>query len=76
MDHAAYHVLYVDSRISQQLDGRYIRSERPGHSGLTEAEQLQSWEGRSPDSLESILGEIEEIRINLERLLARFNGGK
>ena len=76
MDHAAYHVLYVDGRISQHLDGRYIQNEELGRGGGRETEELQKWEDRNPDCWKSILGEIEEIRVNLKRLLGHFEGGK
>ncbi len=74
MDHAAYHVIYVDSRVSRDLDGKHVEkgeSRTGGSNGHNEA----SWEDRNPECLKSILGEVEEVRINLKRLLTVFNGG-
>ena len=76
MDHAAYHVVYVDSRISRDLDGKHIQSTERSQEEGNVSYSVQSWEERNPECLKSILGEIEEVRTTLKRLLSHFNGGK
>lgn len=76
MDHAAYHIIYVDSRLSRGLDGQYLQQAGPVHGESVDKSQHQTWEDRNPDCLKAILGEIEEVRTNLKRLLTQFNGGE
>lgn len=74
MDHADYHVVYVDNRISQVFDGKCIQRSEAGRSQGV-ACHTGSWEDRNADCLDAILGEIEEVRSNLRILLAVFNRG-
>ena len=76
MDHAAYHVIYVDTRMSRELDGRHLQKSEIIEACETSSPRIGSWEDRNPDCLKSIIGEIEEVRINLKRILSHFNGGK
>ncbi|KAL9105113.1 MAG: hypothetical protein Q9163_000031 [Psora crenata] len=76
MDYAAYHVIYVDTRMSRNLDGKHIRKAETNHTDDTGNRRAGSWEDRNPECLKSILGEIEEVRTNLKRILSHFNGGK
>lgn len=76
MDYADYHVVYVDNRVSRDLDGKVIRnsSSHTTQGASTRAEE--TWNDRSPECLMSILGEIEEVRSNLRNLLAVFHAGE
>ena len=76
MDHAACHIVYVDSRMSQALDGRQIPNVGARHNKRDEGGRDQQWEPYTPESLKMILGEIEEIRATLRGLLSHFNVGK
>lgn len=73
MDHAAYHVIYVDSRLSRGLDGHFLQR---ASQEQDERHQYQTWEDSNADCLRAILGEIEEVRTNLKRLLTQFDGGQ
>lgn len=75
MEYADYHIVYVDNRISRDLDGKCIRRSEADRSQGAAFHNRGSWEDRNPDCLESILGEIEEVRSNLGNLLSVFNGG-
>ena len=72
MEYADYHVVYVDNRVSRNLDGKLIQNSESSQSNVHTGE---SWEDRNPDCLKAILGEIEEVRSNLRSLLSVFNGG-
>ncbi|KAL9130944.1 MAG: hypothetical protein Q9217_000990 [Psora testacea] len=74
MDHAAYHIIYVDTRISQDLDGKHLQKTATIEADEQSKRHEESWEERDPDCLKSILGEIEEVRSNLKRILSHFNG--
>lgn len=76
MDHAAYHVIYVDTRASRDLDGKHIQNFNNGPSTAIDARQAQPLEECDPECLKILLGEIEAVRTNLKRLLAHFNRGK
>ena len=76
MDHAAYHVVYVDTRASRDLDGKHIHNINKGPSTAIDARQGQPLEEGDPECLSLLLGEIEAVRTNLKRLLARFHQGK
>ena len=76
MDHAAYHVVYVDSRLSQGMDGRHLQKTSRVSTDTGERQQDLSWEDYNPECMKAIIGEIEEVRTNLKRLLGQFNGGK
>ncbi|KAG8526913.1 uncharacterized protein KY384_008342 [Bacidia gigantensis] len=73
MDHAAYHVIYVDTRLSQGLDGKLVQKTENALPGDSDSLGRLSWEDRNPECLKAILGEIEEVRTNLKRLLTHFN---
>lgn len=75
MDYAQYHIVYVDARVSRDLDGKLIQkadSSRPDGAN-SYGEHL--WQDRNPEYLKAILGEVEEVRSNLKSLLSVFNGG-
>lgn len=75
MEYADYHVVYVDNRVSRDLDGKLIQNSSPDHSQEENVHRDSSWDDRNSECLESILGEIEEVRSNLKSLLSVFNGG-
>lgn len=73
MDHAAFHVVYVDERATQDLDGKYVQKpalEPPSSAGSRSVE-------RPKDRMsEILLREVENIRHNIRSILAVFDGGK
>lgn len=73
MDHAAYHVVYVDNRANNDLDGRYIQKTR--YSDGSELGKNDIWEFRGSEYVELILTQIEEVRDNIKCILSNFNGG-
>ena len=75
MDYAEYHIVYVDNRVSRDLDGKLVQKSELSRSegGNNDSEHL--WEDRNPECLKAILGEIEEVRSNLKSLLSVFSGG-
>ena len=75
MDHAEYHIVYVDNRVSQDLDGKLVQKSELSRSDGAHRYSDQMWEDRNPECLKAILGEIEEVRSNLKSLLSLFNGG-
>ncbi len=75
MEYADYHVVYVDNRVSQDLDGKLIQNLSPDHSQNENLRNDSSGDDRTPECLRSILGEMEEVRSNLRSLLSVFNGG-
>ena len=75
MDHAEYHIVYVDNRVSRDLDGKLVQKSEPSRSDGAIKYSEHTWEDRDPDCLKAILGEIEEVRNNLKSLLSIFNGG-
>lgn len=72
MDYAASHVLYVDNRVSGDLDGKHLQ--RPSDDSQSGAHGRS--DGASSESLQAILGEIEEVRTSLQNILSVFNGGE
>lgn len=76
MEYADYHVVYVDNRVSQELDGKLIQNSSSYSSQGASSHAEDRWDNRNPEWLKSILGEIEEVRSNLRSLLAVFHGGK
>ena len=76
MDYANFHVVYVDSRVSRDLDGRLIESSSPGSAQDSTVRAGDPWDNQNPEYLKTILGEIEEVRNNLKSLLSVFNGGE
>ena len=75
MDHAAYHVVYVDNRANNDLDGRYIQKPRPEYSDGSELGKNDTWEFPGSEYVELILTQIEEVRENNKWILSKFNGG-
>lgn len=76
MDHAAYHVVYVDNRANNDLDGRYIQKPRPEYSDGSELGKNDTWEFSGSEYVELLLTQIEEVRDNIKCILSNFNGGK
>ena len=75
MEYADYHIIYVDNRMSQNLDGKLIqKSSTISRLGASQSDAEPS-DDKSTEYLSSILGEIEEVRSNLRNLLSVFNGG-
>lgn len=71
MDHAAFHVVYVDKRASQDLDGQYVQrpaTESPSSAG---SRQVEPQKDRTSELL---LREIEDVRHNVRCILSIFNG--
>ncbi len=75
MDYAEYHIVYVDNRISRDLDGKLIQKSESNRSDGAKSYSGHTLEDRNPECLKAILGEIEEVRSNLKSLLSVFNGG-
>lgn len=75
MDYADYHVVYVDNRVSRDLDGKLVQNSESSRSDGEKHYGEDSWEDQNPECLKAILGEIEEVRSNLKSLLSVFNGG-
>lgn len=75
MDHAAYHVVYVDNRANNVLNGRYIQKPRSGPSDGSELGKNEAWDFRGLEYVELILTQIEEVRDNIKCILSNFNGG-
>ena len=73
MEYAAFHVVYVDKRISVDLDGRYLQKAALG--SLAGADwSLQA--DRRLDGFQQTSSEIAQVQDNLHNLLANFDGGK
>ena len=75
MDHAAYHVVYVDNRANHDLDGKYIHKSRLRPQDATKASRPDLREDRTSEYFELILRQIEEVRNNIRSILSTFNGG-
>lgn len=75
MDHAAYHVVYVDNRANDDLDGKYIHSSRLRPQDAAKASKQDLWEDRNSEYLEQILRQIEEVRNNIKSILSIYDGG-
>ncbi|CAF9909236.1 MAG: 3',5'-cyclic-nucleotide phosphodiesterase [Alectoria fallacina] len=73
MDYADYHVVYVDNRVSRDLDGKLVQESKPSRSDGANNHSEDLWEDRNPECLKAVLGEIEEVRSNLNSLLSVFN---
>ncbi|KAL8782474.1 MAG: hypothetical protein Q9213_005343 [Squamulea squamosa] len=71
MEHAAFHVVYVDNQISTNLDGTYLQEAAPG--SLAETEKAPQ-ANRRPDGFQQISSEIMVIQDNLRNLLKIFEG--
>ena len=75
MDYAEYHIVYVDNRVSRDLDGKLIQKSESSRVEGANRHSDHSWEERNPECLKAILGEAEEVRGNLKCILSVFNGG-
>ena len=75
MEYADYHVVYVDNRVTRDLDGKLIQNSSSHSLQGAAVSYEETWDDRNPECLKSILGEIEEVRSNLRNLLSVFNGG-
>lgn len=75
MDYAEYHIVYVDNRVSQDLDGKLVQKSESSRLDGAKNSSEHLWEDRKSECLKAILGEIEEVRSNLKNLLSVFNGG-
>lgn len=74
MDYAEYHIVYVDNRVSRDLDGKLIQKSESSRSDGANSHSEHLREDQNPECLKAILGEIEEVRSNLKSLLSVFNG--
>lgn len=72
MDYAASHVVYVDTRASQDLDGKYIPKSGAEPMGAANVRREGISKDRNSDLL---LREIEDVRTSIKTILALFNGG-
>lgn len=75
MDHAAYHIVYVDNRANGDLDGKYIHKTRVGPLDGADWENKDSRDSRSSEYVEMILPQVEEVRNNISSILTHFDGG-
>ena len=75
MDHADYHVVYVDNRVSRNLDGKLIQNSASNMRSKGSIHDEDTWDDRNPECVKSLLAEIEEVRNNLRCLLSVFHGG-
>lgn len=71
MDHAAFHIVYVDKRVSAQLDGQYVCHSAPNPS----AERSPMGKEQRPDGFKQLSSEVAIVRANLSNLLSSFPGG-
>lgn len=72
MDYAASHVVYVDTRASRDLDGKFIPNPSPEPLGTANVRREGASKDRSSDFL---LREIEDVRTNVRTILSVFDGG-
>ena len=72
MEYADYHVVYVDNRMSQDLDGKLLQNSVPNQSNIRKRED---WEEQNPDLVTIIGKATAEVRSNLRSLLSVFHGG-
>lgn len=75
MDHAAYHILYVDNRANDDLDGKYIHKTKFGPLDGADRGNKDSRGSRSLEYVEMILPQVEEVRNNISSILSHFEGG-
>ena len=72
MGYAAFHIVYVDKRVSKDLDGKFLPAEE---SKAQDHSARSKGEGQSPGFLESISSETDVTKENLKRILSAFHGG-
>ena len=75
MDPAAYHVVYVDSRLDDDLDGKHIHKSRLGPHDGTRVTHVDSWELQNSEYHDLITRQAEEVRHNIKSILLAFSGG-
>lgn len=75
MDHAAYHVVYVDNRANNDINGKHIQKSLPASSDGPERGKRDAWEYRSSEYVELILPQHQEVRANIRSILSSFDGG-
>lgn len=75
MDYAEYHIVYVDNRVSRDLNGKLVQKSESSRLDRANNYSEDLWEDQNPECLKAILGELEEVRSNLKSLLSVFNGG-
>ncbi|KAI4129065.1 MAG: hypothetical protein LQ338_002415 [Usnochroma carphineum] len=71
MDHAAFHIVYVDKRVSANLDGKYLHNavrDSPAEKGLAFRTDQQL------NCFQLISSEMGLVRDNLSNLLSSFRG--
>ena len=73
MDYAACHVVYVDKRVSRELEGKYVHRSATMPPDSAASRQVEASQDRISETL---LREIEYVRINVQSLLSVFDGGK
>ncbi|KAI4119522.1 MAG: hypothetical protein LQ345_000584 [Seirophora villosa] len=71
MDHAAFHIVYVDKRVTPTLNGAYLHGD--AHD-LPVEKDLVLRRDRQVDRSQQISSEIQVVRDNLEKLLWGFRG--
>jgi hypothetical protein len=75
MDPAAYHVVYVDNRLDDDLDGKHIHKVHLGPHDSTMVNQIDPWELRTSEDYELIMRQDDEVRHNIKSILLTFSGG-
>lgn len=73
MDHAAFHIIYVDKRVSANLDGTYLHGIA---RGTPASEDLTFGRYQRLSCYEQISTEVGVVQDNLGNLLSSFHGGK
>ncbi|KAL8726015.1 MAG: hypothetical protein Q9166_006989 [cf. Caloplaca sp. 2 TL-2023] len=71
MEHAAFHIVYVDKRVSADLDGKYL------YEAALESLAEKAWPlqvVRRSDCFQQISSEITMVQDNLRNLLSSFEG--
>lgn len=75
MDHAAFHIIYVDKRVSAALDGKYLREIAPDLLAGQELALPTDKADQQPNCFQQISSEIAVVRHNLTYLLSSFQEG-
>lgn len=75
MDPAAYHVVYVDNRLGDDLDGKHIHKFRLGPHDGARVSHVDSRELRNLEHDDLINRQTEEVRHNIRSILLAFSGG-
>lgn len=72
MDYAAFHIVYVDKRVSNNLDGTYLKE--PTHD-LPAGKDVSLRKDQPPTYFQLVSSELEVVRDNINNLLTSFHGG-